>query len=134
MTIHSPAHSFSVDDEQLLDARLQNPFERAADEALVRTLCDHESLWPSVDAGAARALFAWQVANAVRGVIDLEPLYRYVVDVGVDELGASVFIVDLAGELDRIDVVGAVPAEVDDILDEVEIIDGDDPRFSRAWQ
>jgi hypothetical protein len=132
MTIH-PLESSSPENRELI-APPQQPRERAADEALVRTLCDHEALWASVDAGAARALFAWQVANATSGVVDLEPLYRYVVDVHVDALAAAVFVVDLAGELDRIDVVGAVPAEVDDILDDLEILDGDDPRFARTWQ
>lgn len=109
------------------------PADRRADEVLVRTLCDHEALWARIDAGAARTLMAWQVENAVGGVVDLAPLYRYVVDLGVDPLSAAVFVVDLAGELEHEDVVAAVPTEVDDVLDDVELVGTDDPRFVRRW-
>jgi hypothetical protein len=108
--------------------------DRRADEVLVRTLCDHDALWPAVDAGAARALMAWQVENAVGGVVDLAPLFKYVLDLGVDALAAAIFVVDLAGELDVEEVVATVPPEVDDVLDQIEIVGGVDPRFSRPWQ
>lgn len=108
--------------------------ERRADEVLVRTLCDHDALWPTVDAGAARTLLAWQVENAVGGVVDLGPLFKYVLDLGVDPLAAAIFVVDLAGELDVEEVVALVPPEVDDVLDQIELVPGDDPRFTRPWQ
>lgn len=85
--------------------------ERVAD-ALVRHVCNQESLWGSVDLRLARAILAEQLHAAAAGIVDLAPLHAYL-SAGPDtRYAASRCVVGLANELELLGFHAVLPDEV----------------------
>ncbi len=85
--------------------------EEQADAALVHLMCDDPALWRTVDAACARMILGRELFRADDAVVDLSPLYRYLVAIGAVRTSAARCVVRLAEILQDLDFAPRCPEE-----------------------